>query len=1050
MPDPPGEHVVVLAASPEGYRQLSVAARRGAIGARGEGRAARRAVRPGRRIGDWLVLTGCRKGPVAARALRRGPERGARARSGAWPRRSGPSALAVELWDLGEPERRRAQRRARRDRGARRRRRGGHQQRPLRDPRGLRPGQRALGHPRAPQRRRDGGLASRVAARVPAQRRRAGRRFARLPGVVDARGRARRGDARSTCASSRRACRTSRRPTGWTSRRYLDALVDEGATAPLRAARRRARAPARGARSTTSCASSARSASPATSSSSGTSPSSAAREGIYCQGRGSAANSAVCYSLGVTNADAVSLDLLFERFLSPARDGPPDIDVDIESGRREEVIQYVYERYGRRHAAQVANVITYRSRSAVRDVARALGMTAEAAPTTLRRLRSSRKTRGARGRGAAATRIVGRWRPRLLDRPRHLGLHSAGMVICDRPVIEVCPVEWARMRGPHRAAVGQGRLRGDRPRQVRPARPRHARRAAPHGRPVAAFDGVDLDLGALAQDEAVYDLLCEADTVGVFQVESRAQMATLPRMRPRCFYDLVIEVALIRPGPIQGHAVNPYLRRRRGEEAVTYLHPRLEPILARTLGVPLFQEQLMEMAVAVAGFCPGRGRRAAPGDGARSAPSCACCKLKGRLYAGMAGQRDHRGAGRPALRRAGRVRQLRLPRVPRRVLRPPRLLLGLDQDATTRRRSSSRCSTPSRWASGRPRASSPTPRATASSSSGPTSTARACGATLEPAPTSRRRRCASGWGRCAGSATTVAERIAAGAPWAGPGGPRAPGGVTPRAPRGARRGRRARRFGPSRRALTWTAGAAAQASPDRLEGIVTGLVAPALRRADAARARGRRPVGARARPGGDRDLARARVARPPAAASRARRALLGAEAPRVTVAGVVTHRQHPETAHGAVFVNLEDETGHVNVIFSKGAWARWRHVARGSPALVIRGTPRARAGQRSPCRPSTSRPSTSPRCRRRVTGAKAPEPDAAHRATNGPWDERTPASPRSRPSPRSSRRAARRVDPRRPGERLPTNRSALPPRGRQRTSARPVAMMVACTTMNPT
>ena len=287
--------------------------------------------------------------------------------------------------------------------------------------------------------------------------------------------------------------------------------------------------------------------------------------------------------LGITLVDAVTLDLLFERFLSPARDGPPDIDLDIESGRREEVIQYVYQRYGRRHAAQVANVITYRARSAVRDVGKALGH----GPGRPRPLGQGHRPGPADGR---APRPAGAgapdWPAEVLDFPRHLGIHSGGMVICDRPVIEVCPVEWARMPGrtvlqwdkDDCAAVGLvkfdllglGMLE-----------------ALHHTVDlVREHHGVDLDLAALPQEDAVYDLLCRADTVGVFQVESRAQMGTLPRVQPRCFYDLAVEVALIRPGPIQGHAVHPYIRRRRGTEPVTYPHPLLEPALARTLGVP--------------------------------------------------------------------------------------------------------------------------------------------------------------------------------------------------------------------------------------------------------------------------------------------------------------------------------------------------------------------------------------------------------------------------------------------------------------------------------
>ncbi len=384
---------------------------------------------------------------------------------------------------------------------------------------------------------------------------------------------------------------------------------------------------------------------------------------IYCQGRGSAANSAVCFSLGITRADAVRLGLLFERFLSPARDGPPDIDLDIESGRREEVIQYVYERYGRHHAAQVANVITYRGRSAVRDMARALGFSpgqqdawakqvdrweplaaqppGGAAPTSSTRMPKARRA-GPTGPPEPQSNTAHSIPPAVLDMarqlqgaPRHLGIHSGGMVICDRPVIEVCPVERARMPGrtvlqwdKDDCAVA-GLVKFDLLGLGMLTALHHAVDL------IAAHRGYELDLAALDQDEAVYDMLCRADSIGVFQVESRAQMATLPRLKPRTFYDLVVEVALIRPGPIQGGSVHPYIRRRNGTEPVTYPHPLLEPALAKTLGVPLFQEQFMQIAIDAAGFS------ATEADALRQAMSAKRSharmdRLRSRLFSGMA------------------------------------------------------------------------------------------------------------------------------------------------------------------------------------------------------------------------------------------------------------------------------------------------------------------------------------------------------------------------------------------------------------------------------
>ena len=357
--------------------------------------------------------------------------------------------------------------------------------------------------------------------------------------------------------------------------------------------------------------------------------------GILCQGRGSAANSAVCYLLGITAVDSIFFDLPFERFLSALRDEEPDIDVDFDSDRREEVIQHVYATYGRRNAAQVANVVTYRPKNAVRDMAKALG----ASP----------------GQQDAWSRQVERWgavtssadhdipapvvelAEQVLRFPRHLGIHSGGMVLTDRPVGEVVPIEHARMAGrtvlqwDKDDCAWMGLVKFDLLGLGMLAALQYAFDLA------AEHVGERWTLETIPKEEAgVYDQLCRADTIGVFQVESRAQMGTLPRLRPRRFYDLVIEVALIRPGPIQGGAVHPYVRRRLGDEPVTYLHPLLEPVLSRTLGVPIFQEQLMQTAMAVGG-CTGADAdllRRAMGSkrGVERIES-----LREKLYAGMAG-----------------------------------------------------------------------------------------------------------------------------------------------------------------------------------------------------------------------------------------------------------------------------------------------------------------------------------------------------------------------------------------------------------------------------
>lgn len=363
--------------------------------------------------------------------------------------------------------------------------------------------------------------------------------------------------------------------------------------------------------------------------------------GIFCQGRGSAANSAVCFALGITAVDAVRHNMLFERFLSPERSGPPDIDIDIEAGRREEVIQHVYDRYGRTHAAQVANVITYRPKSAVRDAGRACGFDIGILDTWSKRLERFGSLSEEEAERGGVDPLVARLARRMLRLPRHLGVHSGGMVMCEGKVTEVCPVEWAT--APGRTVLqwdkedcataglvkfdllGLGMLTA-----LRLMFTMIAERGIldASGRPYALHT-------VPAEDPEVYDLLCAADTVGVFQVESRAQMSTLPRLRPRTFYDIVIEVALIRPGPIQGHSVSPYLARRQGLEPVTYPHPLLEDTLRKTLGVPLFQEQLMQIAIDAAGFSAAEADQLRKAIGAKRSRE-RMAALKDRLLAGMA------------------------------------------------------------------------------------------------------------------------------------------------------------------------------------------------------------------------------------------------------------------------------------------------------------------------------------------------------------------------------------------------------------------------------
>lgn len=340
-----------------------------------------------------------------------------------------------------------------------------------------------------------------------------------------------------------------------------------------------------------------------------------AREhGILCQGRGSAANSAVCYSLGVTEVDPARMNLLLERFISKERHEPPDIDIDFEHQRREEVMQYVYAKYGRHRAALAATVITYRRRMAIRDVARALGLPldlidalsksiqwfdgATEVPTQLVKLGFDPQSRTARLLLRLVALIVGF--------PRHLSQHVGGFVISQQPLSTLVPVENAAM--PDRTIIqwdkndldSLGLLKID---CLALGMMSAIRRALELK---ARFDGRPFRMQDVpAEDPETYDMLCRGESVGVFQVESRAQMTMLPRLKPRCYFDLVIEVAIIRPGPIQGGMVHPYLRRRQGLEPVTYPNEALKRILGPTCGVPLFQEQVMEIAMVAAGFSAG-------------------------------------------------------------------------------------------------------------------------------------------------------------------------------------------------------------------------------------------------------------------------------------------------------------------------------------------------------------------------------------------------------------------------------------------------------------
>ncbi len=316
-------------------------------------------------------------------------------------------------------------------------------------------------------------------------------------------------------------------------------------------------------------------------------------QGILCQGRGSAANSVVCYALGITEVDPARMSTLFERFLSRERNEPPDIDVDFEHERREEVIQYVYRKYGRDRAAIAATVICYRPKSAVRDVGRALGVAPQEVDAVA-------KSFAFWDQGLPQANQWLELAQMLRGFPRHLSQHTGGFVISRGPLRELVPIENAAMPG--RTVIqwdkddleALGLLKVD----------VLALGMLTAIRKCLAFIGLKMDQ-VPAEDAAVYEMIRKADTMGVFQIESRAQMSMLPRLAPRCYYDLVIEVAIVRPGPIQGGMVHPYLRRRRGEEPVAYPSEAVRQVLERTLGVPIFQEQVMQLAMVAAGFTPG-------------------------------------------------------------------------------------------------------------------------------------------------------------------------------------------------------------------------------------------------------------------------------------------------------------------------------------------------------------------------------------------------------------------------------------------------------------
>ncbi|MEQ4206434.1 error-prone DNA polymerase [Actinopolymorpha sp. B9G3] len=728
-----------------------------------------------------------------------------------------------------------------------------------------------------------------------------------------------------------------------------------------------------------------------------------ARErGILCQGRGSAANSAVCYVLGITAVDAIFYNLPFERFLSATREEEPDIDVDFDSDRREEVIQHVYEKYGRRNAAQVANVITYRPKMAVRDMAKALGHSTGQQDAWSKQV-------DAWGSGVATVEtdvppaVVQLAEP-LLRFPRHLGIHSGGMVLTERPVGEVCPIEHGRMKDrtvlqwDKDDCAWMGLVKFDLLGLGMLAVLKYTMDD------IEAHLGEHWELATIPKEEpSVYDMLCRADSVGVFQVESRAQMATLPRLRPRRFYDLVIEIALIRPGPIQGGAVHPYIRRKLGQEPPTPPHPSLAPALERTLGVPLFQEQLMQIAMEVGG-CSGDDadllRRAMGSKRGLEKIS----SLKEKLYNGMAvrgitgetadmlyekieafanfGFAESHSISFALLVYASAWFKLHYPAIFLAALlrAQPMGFYSPQSLVTDARRHGVEVRHPDLHASG----VHPVMERLGERVSRMVREERAAhGANEEPNATISMER--------------LGERIATGDPAClsdhqpptGPFDPDAPADdakhrrdgrfavrlglagvksigedlatriVTERDAHGpyADQADLARRVGLtsaqmealstagafgcfqlSRRQALWIAGSAAQERPDHLAADSASIpeqvpllpdMNPAERVMADLWATGISPDDYPTRHVRDKLEALGVVP--------ADRLATYDNGRRILVGGVVIHRQRPATAGGVTFLNLEDETGMVNVICPKVVWDRFRRIARDSPALLIRG-----------------------------------------------------------------------------------------------------------------
>ncbi|MGO3554575.1 MAG: error-prone DNA polymerase [Microbacterium gubbeenense] len=699
----------------------------------------------------------------------------------------------------------------------------------------------------------------------------------------------------------------------------------------------------------------------------------ARRRGILCQGRGSAANSAVCYLLGITAVDAIYYRLPFERFLSAMRDEEPDIDVDFDSDRREEIIQWVYEQHGRDRAAQVANVIQYRPKNAVRDVARALGFSPGQQDAWSRQIERWGATIESGGDHDIPDQVL-EYAMGVMGAPRHLGIHSGGMVLTDRPVGEVVPIEHARMPGrtviqwDKDDAAWMGLVKFDLLGLGMLAALQHCFDI------IREATGEVFDLRELPREEpAVYDMLCRADSIGVFQVESRAQIGLLPRLQPRAFYDLAIQIALIRPGPIQGGAVHPFVRRKMGTDPIAYPHPKLEPVLERTLGIPVFQEQLMQMAMAI-GDCTGEDAdllRRAMGSkrGVERIES-----LREKLYDGMAGNgitgdeadglyaqiqafanfgfaESHSLSFAllvyasswiklhyPAAFLAGLLRaqpmgfyspatltsdarrhgvEVRRPDILRSRAEETLEVLDPNRRGATGHDSCLRDQESPPAAFDR---RAPDESAAHRRDGGFAVRLGLAGVTGVGERTARAIVAERDRGGDFRSMTDLVRRT----------------GITERQLESLASAGAFAAFGHGMRDALWLAGAASDERPEFLEG--TGAsVQPPLFGDPTSYERLASDLWATGVSTDDHPLAHFRSpldARGVLTSSDLRSHETGR---RVEVAGLVTHRQRPATASGITFLNLEDEHGLVNIVCSVGVWTRYRHLVRDRPALIARG-----------------------------------------------------------------------------------------------------------------